>query len=139
MEALLVSNTKKPSSPIAEYASWAARVKDLLCYLELWPIPPTPVRALGTAVQWPAGVEVPQPRTSPADPWLPTYSAAALDGGTASRAAEVALDAERRRLKTAAVIRAALPDHMFLDYAAKEFDDPMRLWKRLEMEGVLYR
>jgi len=136
MEALLFGNAKKLSPSPMEYPSWAARVKDLLCYLELWPIPATPVRAAvhWSAVQWPANVEVPQSQTAPADPGLPTYSAAALGGGTASRAAEVALDTERRRLKTAAVIRAALPDYLYLKYAASEFDDPMTLWEQLATE-----
>ncbi|KAA8910264.1 hypothetical protein FN846DRAFT_1020223 [Sphaerosporella brunnea] len=42
MEAHLVSQTKRLSISYAEYATWASRIKDLLCFLELWPLHSSP-------------------------------------------------------------------------------------------------
>ncbi|KAI5859040.1 hypothetical protein BZA05DRAFT_20268 [Tricharina praecox] len=138
MEALLISNIKPLSPSLAEYHTWTARVKDLLCYLELWPIPPSPVRSGHGPHRWPANVEVPAPAAVSRDHGLPTYSAVAEAGqvGGAGGVKEQAERAERRRLKTVAVIRACLSDSLFLSYAVKEFDDPAALWGQLKITAA---
>jgi hypothetical protein len=110
MEGHLISQIKKLSSAYLTYETWALRVKDLLCYLELWPIG----------------------HSSP-----PAY-ASSTDGGAVELSHSTYFDAEcRRRLKAATVIRSFLSDSLYPKYVAERFDDPEVLWEQIKSDAKL--
>jgi hypothetical protein len=111
MEEHLISQIKKLHSAYINYESWASRVKDLLCYLELWPIG----------------------HSSP-----PAYAPSSEGGGAVEASHSNYFDAEcRKRLKAATVIRSFLSDALYPKYMAERFDDPELLWEQIRSDAKM--
>jgi hypothetical protein len=104
-----MGSIKKLHSAYVDYSSWALRIKDLLCYLELWPIIPS----------------------SP-----PAYTSEVMAHSASADTQPQAFEAEcRKRSKTAAIIRSFLSDALYPKYAAERFDDPEVLWEQIKIDS----